>query len=85
MVPIFSQLWIKCDVLVSDGPTNDIKERFFVETNLFEALVLVKCMELHCIKIPPKQLIRHKFLKDEFLKAAKEIQQNHGKLEQKQI
>ena len=40
----------------------------FVEINLFIVLVRVKGIPLHYTEFPPKQWIRHKFLKDEFSK-----------------
>ena len=43
---------------------------FFVEFNLFIILMRVKCILPHCTKFQPKQLIRHKFLKDEFSKTS---------------
>ena len=44
------------------------KDKVFVEINLFIILVKVKTILLPCTKLQPKQLIRHKFLKDEFSK-----------------
>ena len=64
-----SQFWRNCDLPVSDGPTNDIKMEFFVAINMFIILVVVKCTQFHYAEIPSKQVIRHKFSKDEFPKS----------------
>ena len=57
---------MSCDFPVSDGLTDNLKMRFFAEINLLIVLVRLKCILLHYRKLPPKELIRHKFLKDEF-------------------
>ena len=62
---------MSCDFPVPEGPTKDLKTRFFVQINSFIVLVRVKCIPLHYTEFPPKQWNRHKFLKDEFSKSNK--------------
>ena len=51
--PFFSQLYLSCGFPLSDGPTIEIKTRFFVEINLFIFLVRVKCILPHCTRSNP--------------------------------
>ena len=60
---------INCDLLVSDGPTNDTKTQFFVKINLFASVVRVNCTHLHYTKLSPKQQIQDQFLKILFSKS----------------
>ena len=46
------------------------KTQFFSEIKLFIILVKVECILPHCTKFQPKELIRLKFLKNEFFRRA---------------
>ena len=64
------------DFAVSVGPTNDIKTQILVEINSFLVLAKTDCIPLHDAKFPPKQLIRHEFLKDEVSKSNQRFSSN---------
>ena len=53
---------------MSDGPINDRETRFLVKIKFLIVLMKVKNIQLHYTKIPSKEMIRQKFLRDEFSK-----------------
>ena len=67
----------------SNGSTKDVKTQHVVEVNFSVVLVKIKFILLHYTELLCKQLIRHKFLKDEFSEAARSNQQDDEKLGQK--
>ena len=69
MFHFFANYKKSCDFPVSDGPTNEMKTRVFVEINLFIILLRVKSILRHCTKIPLKQLNIQKCFKGEFSKS----------------
>ena len=55
-VPIFSQMKISCGFSASEGPTKEVKTRFFVEMNLYHNLGEGK-MYLAALQKTPNQTI----------------------------
>ena len=51
---------------VPDGETNDTKKLFCTNAKMFIVLAMTQWTQLRYMKFAAKQLIRDKFLKDEF-------------------
>ena len=73
----FFRFWLKSFQLLVNmlqfyrlrGPTNDKETRCFVDFKLFKVWARLKSILLHNTKVPPKELIRPAFLKDEISKS----------------